>query len=70
MLDRKKLVQVALGNEPADLVLKNAEVFHVFTGEFLNADVAIADGYIAGVGENYTGITEIDLWKIPAARIY
>ena len=61
MLDRKKLVQVALGNEPADLVLKNAEVFHVFTGEFLNADVAIADGYIAGVGENYTGITEIDL---------
>ena len=61
MLDRKKLVQVALGNEPADLVLKNAEVFHVFTGEFLNADVAIADGYIDGVGENYTGITEIDL---------
>ena len=61
MLDRKKLVQVALGNEPADLVLKNAEVFHVFTGEFLNADVAIVDGYIAGVGENYTGITEIDL---------
>ena len=61
MLDRKKLVQVALGNEPADLVLKNAEIFHVFTGEFLNADVAIADGYIAGVGENYTGITEIDL---------
>ena len=61
MLDRKKLVQVALGNEPADLVLKNAEVFHVFTGEFLNADVAIIDGYIAGVGENYTGITEIDL---------
>ena len=61
MLDRKKLVQVALGNEPADLVLKNAEVFHVFTGEFLNADVAILDGYIAGVGENYTGITEIDL---------
>ena len=52
MLDRKKLVQVALGNEPADLVLKNAEVFHVFTGEFLNADVAIVDGYIAGVGEN------------------
>lgn len=61
MLDRKKLVQVALGNEPADLVLKNAEVFHVFTGEFLNADVAIVDGYVAGVGENYTGITEIDL---------
>lgn len=61
MLDRKKLVQVALGNEPADLVLKNAEVFHVFTGEFLNADVAIVDGYIAGVGENYIGITEIDL---------
>ena len=27
--------------EPADLVLKNAEVFHVYTGEFILCDIAI-----------------------------
>ena len=46
--------------EPADLVLKNAEVFHVFTGEFILGDIAIADGYIAGTG-SYFGIEEIDM---------
>ena len=46
--------------EPADLVLKNAEVFHVFTGEFIQGDIAIADGYIAGTG-SYFGIEEIDM---------
>ena len=46
--------------EPADLVLKNAEVFHVYTGEFILCDIAIADGYIAGTG-SYFGIEEIDM---------
>ena len=46
--------------EPADLVLKSAEVFHVFTGEFILGDIAIADGYIAGTG-SYFGIEEIDM---------
>jgi len=51
---------VAQGLEPADLVLKNAEVFHVYTGEFILCDIAIADGYIAGTG-SYFGIEEIDM---------
>jgi len=42
------------------LVLKNAEVFHVYTGEFILCDIAIADGYIAGTG-SYFGIEEIDM---------
>lgn len=46
--------------EPADFVLKNAEVFHVYTGEFILCDIAIADGYIAGTG-SYFGIEEIDM---------
>ncbi|WP_405732903.1 adenine deaminase [Anaerovibrio slackiae] len=56
----KRLIRVAQGLEPADLVLKNAEVFHVFTGEFIQGDIAIADGYIAGTG-SYFGIEEIDM---------
>lgn len=60
MLDKSRLIKVAQGLEPADLVLKNAEVFHVFTGEFILCDIAIADGHIAGTGK-YFGINEIDM---------
>lgn len=42
------------------MVLKNAEVFHVYTGEFILCDIAIADGYIACTG-SYFGIEEIDM---------
>lgn len=56
----KHLIRVAQGLEPADLVLKNAEVFHVYTGEFILCDIAIAGGYIAGTG-SYFGIEEIDM---------
>jgi adenine deaminase len=54
------LVSVARGRVPADLVLKNAKVFNVFTGQFICQDVAIVKGWIAGVG-NYTGMEELDL---------
>ncbi len=60
MKDLKRLVRTAQGLEPAELVLKNAEVFHAFTGEFIKCDVAIVDGYIAGLG-SYKGREEIDL---------
>lgn len=47
---RKRLIRVAQGLEPADLVIQNARVLNVFTGEILPQDVAVADGCIAGVG--------------------
>ncbi|GAV26498.1 adenine deaminase [Carboxydothermus islandicus] len=56
----KDLVEVALGKKPADLVLKNAQVFNSFTGEFVTGDVAVVSGYIAGIGE-YEGKTTHDL---------
>lgn len=56
----QELVDTALGYSAADLVLKNAEVFNVFTGRFIEADVAIVNGYIAGVGK-YDGRKEIDV---------
>ena len=59
-MNKKHLIRVAQGLEPADLVLKNAEVFHVYTGEFILCDIAIADGYVAGTG-SYFGIEEIDM---------
>jgi adenine deaminase len=50
---------VARGDEPADLVVRGGRVLSVFTKEWLDVDVAIADGYVAGLGE-YEGRETID----------
>lgn len=52
---------VALGNDPADLLLKNGRVVDVLTETIYEADVAIADGVIAGIGEYEEGKKIIDL---------
>ena len=52
-------VAVARGDEPADLVVRGGTVLSVFTREWLEADVAIADGFVAGVGD-YEGHETID----------
>ena len=53
------LVAVAKKERPAAFVLKNTRVFNVFTGEFVAGDVAVQDGFIAGVGD-YSGEAERD----------
>src|SRR5690348_831253 len=50
---------VARGDEPADLVVRGGRVFSVFTREWLETDVAIADGYVAGLG-SYDGAELVD----------
>lgn len=54
----ERLIRVAAGKEPADLIIKNSQVFHVFTGEVIKTDVAIADGRIAALG-NYSDAAEV-----------
>lgn len=56
----KKLINTATEKEKPDLVLKNAKVINVFTGEIVNGDIAITDGVIAGIGE-YSGKEEVNL---------
>lgn len=56
-----RLIAVARGEEPADLVLKGGRVVNVFTGEVLPADVAVAGGVIAGVGEYSRARTVVEL---------
>jgi adenine deaminase len=48
-------VQVALGRLPADLLLSNCRVVNVYSQEIHRADVAIRDGLIVAVRENYRG---------------
>lgn len=47
----KKRISVASKREPADTVIKNGKIIDVFTGEIIEGDIAIVDGYIAGIGE-------------------
>jgi adenine deaminase len=50
---------VARGDEQADLVIRGAKVLSVFTREWLQTDVAVVDGFVAGLGE-YDGREAID----------
>jgi adenine deaminase len=62
-----RLLAVARGDEPADLVVRGGEVFSAFTREWLRADVAVVDGYVAGLGE-YVGRETLDAtgrWVVP-----
>jgi adenine deaminase len=50
-MERRRLINVALGREPADVIVAGGQVLSVHTGEILHADVAIVGGRIAAVGE-------------------
>jgi adenine deaminase len=50
---------VARGDEPADLVVRGGRVFSAFTREWLETDVAVVDGAIAGLGD-YEGRETLD----------
>jgi len=57
----RRLLRVALGEEPADLVLRNARIVNVASGEIEEGAVAVAFGRIAGIGSYPSGHEEIDL---------
>jgi adenine deaminase len=58
---------VARGDERADVVVRGGRVLSVFTKEWLETDVAIVDGVVAGLGE-YEGRKTVDAseqWVVP-----
>lgn len=55
------IINVARGLEKADLVIKNANIVNVLSEEIHKGDIAICDGVIAGIGENYSGKKVIDI---------
>ena len=50
ILDLKHKINLAKGQEKVDLLIKNAKIVNVFSGEIHQADVAIADGIFVGFG--------------------
>jgi adenine deaminase len=57
--DLVRRLAVARGDEPGDLVVRGGRVLSVFTREWLDADVAICDGVVAGLG-SYEGNETLD----------
>ena len=54
------MIPAARGQQPVDLLLTNARLINVFSGEIAPADLAVAGGYIVGVGP-YPAHTTTDL---------
>ena len=52
-------IGLALGETPADVLLKNARLINVLSGDIHDADIAIADGVVIGFGD-YEAHTVID----------
>lgn len=57
---KQRLVRVAMGEEKADLVLKNADYINVFSHEISHGDIAVAEGLVVGMGD-YSGTVEVDV---------
>ena len=51
----RKCLPFARGDVPADLVIRNARVANVFSLEYEETDVAVAQGIIVGIGSGYEG---------------
>ena len=60
-MSQRRIINVARGLEKADFVIKNANIVNVLSEEIHKADIAIADGIIAGIGEDYHGEKEINI---------
>jgi adenine deaminase len=60
-MDKSRLLSVARGDTPADLLFKNARIVNVFTGEIEKGNVALAEGMIAGIGDYQSAGEIIDL---------
>jgi adenine deaminase len=56
----RKAIRAGQGQEPADLVLKNARLLDVISGAITETDIAIVGDRIVGTHAHYHGLTEID----------
>jgi adenine deaminase len=60
-MDLAGLLEVARGDVPADLVLRNARLVNVFTGEIEETDIVIRRSRIVALEKGYEGKSVLDL---------
>jgi len=65
-----KVIDVALGRAPADMVIENGMLVNVITGEIYEADIAIADKKIAATGKLESGMIGPNTVRIDAKGKY
>ena len=58
LLERQ--IDQALGRSPADLVVRNARILNLVTGELEPGDIAVCGSTIVGTLDSYRGREEID----------
>jgi adenine deaminase len=56
----ERQIDQALGRSPADLVVRNARILNLITGELQSGDIAVCGSLIVGVFDSYRGVEEID----------
>jgi adenine deaminase len=56
----ERQIDQALGRLPADLVVRNARILNLVTGELQPGDIAVCGSRIVGTFDSYRGVEEID----------
>lgn len=56
----QRRVEIARGDKPAEIVVRNAKWLDVFSGVWQSGDVAVADGVIVGVKDDYEAAVVVD----------
>ncbi len=60
-MEISSLIKVARGEEPAELLLANARIVNVFSGEIEETGVAIHHSRIIGLGNDYPALRKVDM---------
>jgi adenine deaminase len=60
-MDPRRLLAAARGDESSDLLLENARLVNVFTGEIYETAIALSGSRIAGLGPGYRAKSSLDL---------
>ena len=48
--EKQQIIKAAMGEKPAELVLKNASYVNVFSKKICMCDIAVENGVFAGIG--------------------
>ena len=59
-MNLEEIISTARGDRPADLLLTNARIINVFSGEIVPGSIAIKNGHIVGIG-SYRALETVDL---------
>jgi adenine deaminase len=60
-MDPEELIRIARGDQPADILLQNARLINVYSGEIYLTDIVIAGEKVAALGQGYQAKETVDL---------